>query len=177
MIVVLILIGIVSSILGRILINGLHNSHKSTRSQQVSANVRTAVAQFGDDITGARAPDRTTNNIPDLDRMRRAILGSPTGSTATPEGVDPRTGRSIKIDVRDIVDAGPTFIEFRSDVEDTGQVRCIRYYVTGVRGNYLLHRRVSADVRRINYAIRTCAGALIEDQIVLGGVADQRHML
>lgn len=150
MIVVMLLMGIVTTMVARVLLDKLAAQHKSVTTQRATAAGNEVISQLGDDLRSARAPDRDPAKIGDAQRLREAVLGDAVITDAS--------DAAVTLDVRDIISAEPSRLQFRSDVvpEAGGaatRVECITYEV---RSDGSFWRAVND----FDAASRTCTGPL-----------------
>lgn len=150
MIVVMILMGITMAVMGRMLIDKLAGQQKTVTTQRAVAAGNEVVGQLGDDLRAARSPDRDAAKIGDPDRLRDAVLSD--------AAITDATNSSVTLDVRDVLVAEPTRLQFRSDAisEPAGapkRIECVTYQVVSDGSLW----RVVND---FNTASRNCTGAL-----------------
>lgn len=152
MIIVLVILTTVCSIVSAMVVKALHDNVRATSTRAAVTQSLGSMRTLATDLATAQSPDRDSGQLPNLDALRKGVHES---AAVTNIG-------HTRLDVRDIVRAGPSILEFRADVDHTGDpslVVCIRYEVRlASDGKVSLFRDVYPNTQA-PAAPNTCAGS------------------
>jgi type II secretory pathway pseudopilin PulG len=165
-IVVMILLVIVLALAGRPIIDGIRGVDSVQSRASANAAASDAMERIRTDLELARAPDRDTRHVRDVEKLRRAL----TEAGFVTRSDDPTEGART-LDVRDIVRATADEVHVRADVLASDRNRpteCIALVASSAASaEYSLVRTVYAD-ERAAAGLGACGGAIVETATLLG---------